>query len=129
MLDIGATRCSHGVSFIDADECKDCLRLEAAKLNMLIDFAGMIEALTDIDDSATRALAMTAIGRYLSMKLHNADDAPRVFNELAEILWRQLPCAPEERMTVQAMLLTELSFSAYTPPPAPVFKLSDGRMR
>jgi hypothetical protein len=132
MLDfgsIGAARCPHGVLLVDADECNECLRLEAAKLAVLANLAGMLDAMTDPEDSATRALAMTAFGRYLSMKMHNADQAVAMFNTLAEIAHNQLPCDHEERMIAQAMLLTELSFSAHTPEPMKVFQLNQGGKR
>jgi hypothetical protein len=119
-------RCPHGYLNIDADECNECLRLEGAKLRVLANLAQMLESVTDIDDSATRALAMTAFGRYLSMKMHHAEQARQMFDELAGLMLNQLPCEPDERMQVRALLLTELSFSAHMPEPVRVFRL-DGK--
>jgi hypothetical protein len=108
-------RCHHGVPLADADECDDCLALEAAKIRTLASLTAEVMNLTDADDSATRALFLTAAGRYVSMKMHKPADAPKVLHALKGILREQLPCAPEERLQQQALLLTSMSFSAHEP--------------
>lgn len=115
MLSLYSNVCPHGVRIIDHDECPKCVRLEAVKIGALAMAADVIYALTEPDDTATRAIMMTGIARYFSMKLNHPDLAARCLHSVLELLHDQLPCNREERLTAQQMFLTELSFKAHEP--------------
>jgi hypothetical protein len=114
MLDFSVT-CSHGYRNVDGDECKDCLELEVAKMQVLNTVEAMVREYTDEDDSTTRALVMTAAGHYVSMKLNRSQDSARVLNGIAAVIQQALPAHKEERMLAQQQFLTALSFEAYEP--------------
>ena len=110
-----AVVCPHGYRLVDQDECNDCLRLEAAKISCLMLLQDEVERLTDADDSAGRALIMTLLGRFVSMKLHHPDAGMKLIASVVSLLRSQLPCNRSERLEAQTMLLTEFSFLAHDP--------------
>lgn len=108
-----AMRCPHGYSEIDADECDQCLALEAAKIDVLRETRIMLETYTPPEASGMRARLLTAAGIYVSMKLHDWRQKPVVLGVLREIIRVALP-APNERLLVaEQFVLVELSFEAH----------------
>lgn len=106
-------RCQHGYMEQDIDECVDCLHLEAVRLEVLREADRMLCAYTE--DTATRALMATAMGRFVSMKLHDARRAPNVLHTLRGIIKYALPAPNERAMIAQQLMLTDLSFEARLP--------------
>jgi hypothetical protein len=105
--------CPHGFRLIDQDECVQCVRLEAAKIACLMLLQDEVERLTDADDTATRALLMTALGRFISMKLSHPDFGMKLIANVVPLLRSQLPVNRSDRLLGQQMCLTELSFLAH----------------
>ena len=114
MLNFSIT-CPHGYRNIDADECEQCLRLEVAKIQVIKSVEQILEEYTDKDDSATRALVLTAAGHYVSMKMNKPEDSSRVLNGILAPLQESLPAPKEERLLAQQQFLTRLSYEALEP--------------
>lgn len=112
MLDAIA-RCPHGYPEADSDGCDDCLYLAVVRLDVLREADRMLCAYTD--DTTTRALMATAMGRFVSMKLHDARKAPQVMHTLREVIRQALPAPSERLMIAQQVMLTDLSFEARLP--------------
>jgi hypothetical protein len=115
MLNNFSVTCSHGYRNIDADECRECLKLEVAKQQVLTTVERIIREYTDEDDTTTRALVMTAAGHYVSMKLNKPEESARVLNGVTAVIQHTLPAGKEERLLAQQQFLTDLSFEAYEP--------------
>lgn len=119
MLSNYSITCSHGYRMIDIDECAECVKLEIAKMEVIHEFRLEMERVVEPDDTTTKALLLTAMGHYVSMKLYRIQDAHRVLMGGLEALQTALPAPREERMLAQQQFLTELSYARFDPEIAP----------